>query len=69
MNHWLAALERMVAYEARMHKSHRGTPKGHKTGLRGIESDAKNSGLEQYLEAGLTERGEKVWSKYSLYTW
>ncbi len=69
MNHWLAALERMGAYEARMNVSHRGMTTRTKTGSRGVEMEAENSGIEQYLEAGLTERGEKVWSKYSLYTW
>jgi len=62
MDHWQAALDRMKAYDKRMEPSHRGAS-GHKynrsdkagrrngAGKRGIQTDAEDSGLEQYLFA------------------
>lgn len=63
MKDLLVTLERMAAYEKRV-DSKKLRIKTHRQRIphsRGIETDAEDSGLEQWLSCGLTEAGEVMW--------
>lgn len=66
MKDLLNTLDRMTAYEERMDakKTRVKTHRARVPMSRKIEADVEDSGLEQWLNCGLTELGEMMWSRH-----